>query len=67
MTARQEVTSAADLPPVLFSLREIASHLGVSRATIRRLVTAGGIPFFRVGSQLRFDPVAVRARLEQHR
>jgi excisionase family DNA binding protein len=72
--ARQEATSAptpaetaelAGAPP-LYTLREIARNLGVSKSTLWRMVQAGRIPYFKVGKQLRFDILAVRAALAPH-
>ena len=34
---------------------EVAQRLGVTSSTIRRLVEAGTLPAYRIGSQLRFD------------
>lgn len=62
-----EATSNSELPPVLYTLREVAQNLSVSRSTIRRLVAAGQIPVIRVGGQLRFDILAVRAAVERAR
>lgn len=53
----------AGLP--LYTVRDIALHLKVSRNTIRKMVTLGQIPYVRVGKQIRFDPVAVRSRLDK--
>jgi excisionase family DNA binding protein len=38
---------------------QIAARNGVSARTITRLVAEEGLPSFRVGRALRFDPVAV--------
>lgn len=45
----------------------IATMLGVSIKTVRRLVDKNQIPFLRVGSQLRFVPADVMASLQQTR
>lgn len=39
----------------LVSLAECARALGVSERTVRRLVTAGRVPAYKVGSQWRVD------------
>ena len=44
--------------------RELARLLGVSGATVDRLVRANRIPFVPVGDVKRFDIAAVRAALE---
>ena len=51
--------------PTLYTVRQIAHHLNVSRSTIRRMVQLGQIPSTRVGGQLRFDVLAVRSRLDK--
>ena len=48
-------------------MREVARHLGVSKSTLWRLTQAGQIPYVRVGKQLRYDMLAVRAALDRHR
>jgi excisionase family DNA binding protein len=41
--------------PTLLSVRDVAAHLRVSRATAYRLIHAGELPAVRVGGQLRVD------------
>ena len=53
--------------PSLLSIEEIANHLGVEVRHVRRLVAERRIPFIKWGHLLRFDPVAVRAWLEDAR
>ena len=45
----------------LLSVKELAVEFGVSDDTIRRAAWRGTIPFFRIGSVLRFDLEAVLA------
>jgi excisionase family DNA binding protein len=47
-------TRPGGVPDAVVGIEEIATVLDVSVPTIRRLVTAGAIPHFRVGRQLRF-------------
>jgi len=47
----------------LMSLAECAKALGVSERTVRRLVTAGRVPAYKVGSQWRVDLDEVREAL----
>jgi len=47
----------------LLSIAECARALGVSERTVRRLVTAGRVPAYRVGGQWRLDLDEVRACL----
>jgi excisionase family DNA binding protein len=53
--------------PPLYTLREVARNLNVSRSTLWRMVKAGLVPHSRVGKQIRFDILAVRAMLDRHR
>jgi excisionase family DNA binding protein len=52
-------------PTKLVSVKELSRYLNVSRATIRNLIKAGQIPYCKVGSQYRFDVLAVRAAIEK--
>jgi excisionase family DNA binding protein len=58
-------TGTASLDPTarLIPLAEQAAILGVHHLTLRGMVRRGEVPYFRVGSQYRFDPAAVRAAL----
>lgn len=47
----------------LVSLAECARALGVSERTVRRLVTAGRVPAYKVGGQWRIDLDEVREAL----
>jgi excisionase family DNA binding protein len=47
----------------LVSLAEAARALGVSERTVRRLVTAGRVPAYKVGGQWRVDVDEVKACL----
>lgn len=49
----------------MLSVRALASHLNVSRSTIRRMVESGQIPYMRVRKVLRFDMMAVRAVIDK--
>lgn len=39
--------------PLTLSVREAATHLGVSRNTIYDLIRAGDLPHLRIGNRLR--------------
>lgn len=52
-------------PVVYLKPGELASRLGVSRETIRRMARSGRIPCLRVGKSVRFSLSDVLARLEQ--
>ena len=53
------------VPDNAVDIEGIATVLGVSVPTIRRLVAAGSIPHFRVGRQLRFVVVDVLASMNR--
>jgi excisionase family DNA binding protein len=47
----------------LLSVRAVATRLGVSEKTVRRLVGRGELPALHVGAQLRFSPVELECWL----
>lgn len=51
----------------LLSPKHVAAILGVSVATVYRLVESRSIPFFRVAGSLRFDRADVDRYLEAQR
>jgi excisionase family DNA binding protein len=61
---RQTAAPPSTKPP-LMDTRDCAHSLGVSTATINRLVQAGRIPFITVGESRRFEMGAVLAALER--
>jgi excisionase family DNA binding protein len=44
----------SDIAPV-FTLKELSVYLKISPSTIHRLIKAGQLPAFRIGSDLRFN------------
>lgn len=48
----------------LATASEIQARLGVSRSTLSRWIASRGLPCYRIGGTLRFDPEAVEAWLE---
>ena len=52
--ASSPVTSASASPDQVMGLKQLATHLGVSERTIRRMVEDGQIPYLRVRSEVRF-------------
>ncbi|MDQ2726808.1 MAG: helix-turn-helix domain-containing protein [Actinomycetota bacterium] len=50
-----EVTLAVDRTRRLVPVETAAAYLGVSRATIERLVHRGELPFVKVGGSTRYD------------
>ncbi len=57
-------------PPLTLSVREAATHLGVSRNTVYDMVRAGDIPHLRIGTRVRIPTEPLRqwiaARTEGH-
>jgi excisionase family DNA binding protein len=51
----------------LLSINEVAATLGISRATVYRLVSAGDLAPIRVGAHARFSPADIRAYIDRHR
>ena len=51
----------------LYQIREAAEFLGVSRATVERLVLRGELPFVKVGGSTRFDLEDLDSYVEANR
>lgn len=62
-TKRKRDANAEQPPTQMVSMRELSRYLNVSRSTLWKLVHNGQVPYYRVGSQYRFDVVAVAARM----
>lgn len=64
-------TTAAATPeagePRLIDLTTLAQWLGVEPRHVRRLVAERRIPFIKWGHLLRFDPVEIRAWIDEYR
>lgn len=54
-----------DLSPLL-NVAEVARRLGVTEKAVRNRVQRRSIPFRRVGTRLRFDPVEIEAWTRAH-
>lgn len=50
--------------PHLIEVATLAEHLGLTERTIRGKVAQGGIPHYKIGNSIRFDPVEVEAWLK---
>jgi excisionase family DNA binding protein len=48
-------------PEALLSVRQVATVLGVHRATIYKLAESGALPCVRVGESIRFRPEDLKA------
>ena len=53
--------------PRLIDLTTLAHWLGVEPRHVRRLVAERRIPFIKWGHLLRFDPVEIRAWIDEYR
>jgi excisionase family DNA binding protein len=59
--------SLSDISPVL-TIRDLCSYLKVNQSTVYRLIKAGKLPAFKVGSDWRFNREEIdRWRLESER
>lgn len=50
----------------LLSAPELARSLGYGRTTIYEWIAAGRIPYIRIGSSIRFDPIVIAQWLRNH-
>jgi excisionase family DNA binding protein len=53
--------------PPLLTAEQLAATLGFSRRQVYRLVEEAGLPHYKIGAALRFEPEAVEAWLEAKR
>ncbi len=49
----------------LLSVRAVAGRLGVSTATVYKLVARGDLPHIRVSNAIRFNPVSLASYLDR--
>jgi hypothetical protein len=54
------IRPGAQLPPALWTPRELAAHFKIHHKTLAAIVRKQRIPCLRIGTRLRFDPVEVR-------
>ncbi len=62
--AQPVVIQATNTPPKPLDLRGIADYLGVHTNTVMRAARRG-LPHFRIGNRLRFDPSQVVLYLQE--
>lgn len=43
-----------------WSIKECADYLGISESHLRKIVSSGAIPFFRMGVRVQFHPSQIR-------
>lgn len=64
MPRKPRTAALSDGPTLkLVSAKELAHMVGVGEQTIRRSAARGEIPHVRLGNQLRFDILAVKAAM----
>ena len=66
-TTTAAATPGPDEPAHLIDLTTLARWLGVEPRHVRRLVAERRIPFIKWGHLLRFDPVEIRAWIDEYR
>ena len=64
--SKEEHHDRVELPHLL-DIKAIAEFLGVEIRHVRRLVAERRVPFLKWGHLLRFDPVEVKAWLDEKR
>jgi len=52
---------------MLLSKKELAKKLGVSTKTIERKISEGILPFYKIGTLIRFDENSINVLLEHCR
>jgi excisionase family DNA binding protein len=52
-------------PPHLLTIRQAAKSLGVSRTTLRRLITLGQLPVWREGDRVYVDPLSAQVAIDR--
>ena len=57
--------SAASQPQAFWRAKDVARFLSVSEKWVYKHAAAGALPNSRFGSNLRFDPAAIRAYAER--
>jgi len=51
--------------PRWLSLQEAADHVGMSVKTLRRMISAGNLPAYRLGKAVRIKPEDLEATLQR--
>ncbi|MCU0271096.1 MAG: helix-turn-helix domain-containing protein [Acidimicrobiales bacterium] len=53
-------------PERLWTIADVAGHLGVSERTVRTWQRKYGLPHLRIGGTIRFRPEEIRAWVDRH-
>lgn len=48
------------------NVNQVAEMLGVHRSSVYRYISSQGLPFYKIGGRLIFDPERVQAWVESH-
>jgi hypothetical protein len=59
-------TSAAGIPRLLWSDRQVATAIGMTVKRVQELARLGLLPGFKLGRKWRFDPNALRAWIKRN-
>jgi excisionase family DNA binding protein len=60
------MASRIERAPGLLTARQVRTYFNLSKTTLYDRVSRGTIPYVRIGSSIRFDPVRVAAWLREH-
>jgi len=67
MRVMYELHMTATQPLKPLTVAEVASHLAVDPATVRRWIKAGTLPAYKVGRDYRIDQAELRAVIDAQR
>jgi len=67
LNGRETATKLVSVPRSLLTVRDVAEHLSVSRATIYKLVDSGELPHLRVLNSIRVRQADLGAYIEELR
>jgi len=65
-TDATDLASRIEMRPSALTAAELAALVGIGKTAIYDLAKRGGIPHFRIGGSIRFDPAKTAAWLRQH-
>jgi excisionase family DNA binding protein len=51
----------SDVQKTLYSIKEIADYLGISKGTLYKMTKQNKIPFYKVGKLIKFDRSEINA------
>jgi excisionase family DNA binding protein len=66
MPSSHDLASAVERKPGLLTVAQLKTLTGFGRTTIYDMVAAGQIPYLRIGTSIRFDPIVIARWLREH-